>query len=605
MLRRNKGLGKKLALILTLIMTLSISIPITAWATDGMGNDAIVKVTADKKALTQELIAGENENLDNVTSDLNLTVTGAVYGSEIQWDTSQHIAIEKDGRIIPQEEDITGKIIATITYEGVSDTEEFIVKILAKDSKKTDEVKVMETIEELRRYYQQQQEFTFRNAMAYIYTSNHLEKDISILHKKFKVDENPTGASQYAGNIMGLIASRQNPRNYKGIDYVTPLVNSQNQEGKFIIGQWDDYPTTIAFSMIALDMAEESYNKEKAVEGLLAYQDSNDGGFGGVDETAMSIMALGFHRDISGVEMDIERGLQYLKINQKGSGGFESWGEENPYSISAVIQSLIALGEDPLSEDWIKDGNTMLDALLSFKVDDHFENPSEWGTEIDMATEQAFTALADLYRGKSMFHELKLQDQDPVKIEIKKPSRTKIAVEEKLSLESKIYDEKGQQLVGYDLIWISSAEDIAVVNEEGLVTAKKEGTVIITVKLKDNEEIKDSIELTIEPKVIVIEREGNEIIKNGEEARVEMKIENMGKEARKTLLIVALYDKTADKMMNYSYVNQVIKPDEVTNMGAGFVVPKEGDYIIKAFVWDNFQDRNILLPQPVEIEVKH
>ena len=60
----------------------------------------------------------------------------------------------------------------------------------------------------------------------------------------------------------------------------------------------------------------------------------------------------------------------------------------------------------------------MLDALLAYKVNDHFENKSEWGTEINMATEQAFIALADLYRGKSMYREISLNISKPYQVKI-------------------------------------------------------------------------------------------------------------------------------------------------------------------------------------------
>ena len=71
--------------------------------------------------------------------------------------------------------------------------------------------------------------------------------------------------------------------------------------------------------MLALDMAREDYDVEKAVEALLKYQD-DDGGFGGkdkdgniyssVDDTAICLMALGNHRNkgIEGLESAITKG---------------------------------------------------------------------------------------------------------------------------------------------------------------------------------------------------------------------------------------------------------------------------------------------------------
>ncbi len=97
-------------------------------------------------------------------------------------------------------------------------------------------------------------------------------------------------------------------------------------------------------------------------------------------------------------------------------------GEENPYSASAVLQGLIAVGENPQSEKWTKSGKTIVDSLMNFYKDGYFEYTSEWGgTDIDMPTEQAFIALADVYRGKSMFNEIKLNTSEIARITIDKP----------------------------------------------------------------------------------------------------------------------------------------------------------------------------------------
>lgn len=470
---------------------------------------------------------------------------------------------------------------------------------------KTNEEKIRDTIASLRNYYlNSADDFTYRVALSYNLTSDNLEHDLPIVEQRFKVNESPDSASAYVGNIMGLLAAGKDPRNYHGQDYVKTLAESQNTDGKFIIGQWDDYPTTVAFSMLALDMAKADYDVEKAVEALLSYQDGK-GSFGdSVDDTAMSIIALGNHKDIEGVEAAITKGIAYLKANQKASGGFEAWGEENPYSVSAVIQSLIALGEDPLSEEWTKNGNTMLDALLSYKVDDHFENPSQWGTETVMATEQAFCALADLYRGKSMFHEISIKVTEPHEVTIQTPSSTTIKENGKLKLTANVYNAEGEILLGHNLIWESSDENIAQVDSDGLVTAVRTGTANITVRVEGFEDISDTIELTVEPEEFKVTRIDTEEIKNGSEAKLEFQIQYTGEEAKSATLIVAIYDKNTNKMINYSFAAKEFKSGESTNLGAGFLVPDTGKYIIKCFAWDSFENQDIILANPIEIEVQ-
>ena len=469
-----------------------------------------------------------------------------------------------------------------------------------------DERTIRETVETLRNYYGEKSEYTFRVAIGYNYTSDNLERDIPIIRDRYAVSENLNGATAYAGNIIGLISAGRNPYDYNGKNYIKELADSQQDSGKFIVGTSDDYPTALAFGIIALDMAKGEYDVEKAVSALIGYQ-NNDGSFGSygmVDDAAMSIMALGSHRDLNGVNNSINRALAYLRANQKNSGGFETFGSENPYSVSAVIQGLIAVGEDPLSSEWRKNGNSMLDALISYKVGDHFESTSEWGTEIDSATEQAFIALADLYRGKSMFKEIGLEEGEPATVRILEPAKTVLKENETLNLEARTYDENNNYLPAYDLLWESSDNNVAEVDKDGTVTAKKAGKVTITVKIKGYENIADTVGLTVEPEDFQIERIGNDPIRKGTEGRVEIRIKNISSSDKSATFIVVLFNKDESKMINYSYVNEAIKAGETKEMGAGFLIPETGDYIIKAIVWDNFENQNILLGIPLRIEVE-
>ena len=87
-----------------------------------------------------------------------------------------------------------------------------------------------------------------------------------------------------------------------------------------------------------------------------------------------------------------------------------------------------------------------------YKVDDHFEHQSEWA-EVDMTTEQAFCALADLYRENPCTQELSLNINDPAQVKIKKPSSTKLIKNGKLKLCRRMHDGSGQLLTGHNLIW--------------------------------------------------------------------------------------------------------------------------------------------------------
>jgi hypothetical protein len=285
----------------------------------------------------------------------------------------------------------------------------------------TDQQKIENTIEDLRTYYGEDNEYTFREAIGYNYTSSDLESDKIIIQNKLSVVEitNDSQPTDYAKNIIGLISSGQNPFNYNDNDYVSDL--------KTLVDEFtvESSSNQIAWSILALDMAEADYNFENSVDALINTQnaDNSFGGFGGdVDTTAMVLMALANHRDLDGVEECISSSLEYIKLNQGENGGFISWGSESLYSTAAAIQGLIAVGEDPLSEEWTKEsGMTPLDFLLTFKVDNHFETSYEFEGEmiisIDSPTEQAFMALADLYKGNSMYQEIRITNQQQIENE--------------------------------------------------------------------------------------------------------------------------------------------------------------------------------------------
>lgn len=56
-------------------------------------------------------------------------------------------------------------------------------------------------------------------------------------------------------------------------------------------------------------------------------------------------------------------------------------------------------------------------------------------------------------------------------------------------------------------------------------------------------------------------------------------------------------------MVNYAYVSQTVKAGEEQELGAGFPLPESGVYPIKGFVWDNLEDMNALMEEPVIVEV--
>jgi len=57
-------------------------------------------------------------------------------------------------------------------------------------------------------------------------------------------------------------------------------------------------------------------------------------------------------------------------------------------------------------------------------------------------------------------------------------------------------------------------------------------------------------------------------------------------------------------MVNYAFVTKEFHAGETANLGAGFLVPESGNYLVRCFVWDSFENQDIILANPIEIEVK-
>lgn len=137
---------------------------------------------------------------------------------------------------------------------------------------------------------------------------------------------------------------------------------------------------------------------------------SLSGGAGEIDITAMAMQALAKYRDRPDVDKTVERGLAFLSNQQSNNGGFSNQGEETCESIAQVIVALAELGISVEDPRFVKDGNTLVDALMQFRTEEGgFSHLM--GTETDLlATEQAFYALVALNRmeqGKTSLYRMK------------------------------------------------------------------------------------------------------------------------------------------------------------------------------------------------------
>lgn len=154
------------------------------------------------------------------------------------------------------------------------------------------------------------------------------------------------------------------------------------------------------YTLIAYNQG--NYNSEAGEEALvdeILKAQNSDGSWEEwgttVDTTANAIAALAFYDDRQDVQDAIDKGIEYLSTQQKDSGAFDGGYGVNSNSTAMVIIGLAAAGIDPATDArFIKNGNSVLDGLLEYKMADN----SGFGftdnkTFSGLATEQSFRAL--------------------------------------------------------------------------------------------------------------------------------------------------------------------------------------------------------------------
>ena len=143
------------------------------------------------------------------------------------------------------------------------------------------------------------------------------------------------------------------------------------------------YTDGLSYALLALDALRfDAPEARGAIVDALCKAQRADGGFnyvlhvnaddpystdGSVDTTGPVLAALAPYQAEEKVSAVIDRALAFLKASQNAeTAGFGFMGSDSAETISMAIIGLTALGVDPCGADFIKQGKTMLDALLTF-----------------------------------------------------------------------------------------------------------------------------------------------------------------------------------------------------------------------------------------------
>ena len=243
----------------------------------------------------------------------------------------------------------------------------------------------------------------FQNLSAYVAQQG------GILHEK--------KYTEYSRVILAVTAIGKDATDVGGFNLLEPLADFEQTVFQGINGP--------IFALLALDSGDYDI-PECQTDGTQATRDlyvdyivnaqlpeggwSLTGGEAEADLTAMALQALAGYQERQDVAAAIEKGLTVLSQSQNEQGGFTAFQAESSESIAQTMVALTKLGislEDPR---FVKNGNTLLDALLQFRqADGGFSHVMEENSDL-LATEQAFYALvaADRQaRGESSLYKMK------------------------------------------------------------------------------------------------------------------------------------------------------------------------------------------------------
>ncbi len=164
-------------------------------------------------------------------------------------------------------------------------------------------------------------------------------------------------------------------------------------------------PLVFGLHLLNNGISSASVTREKLVRRLLDLQ-LEDGGWAvigkvcDVDCTAMVLQALApLYNSDEDVRASVERGTAALHEMQLDNGGFTGMGMESAESCAQVLLALSCLGIDCERDEWfLRNGNSVLDALLRFRLEDGgFSHAAGKGYN-ETATVQAFYALVGYLR---------------------------------------------------------------------------------------------------------------------------------------------------------------------------------------------------------------
>ena len=254
----------------------------------------------------------------------------------------------------------------------------------------------------------------------YAAVEDYVESCKGVLHKK--------KYTEYSRVVVALTAIGADPKDVAGCDLLKPL-------GDFDKTIWQGINGPI-WALIALDSgsyempinteAKTQATRQMYIDEILSRQ-NNDGGWsltsmGGdnasdPDITGMALQALAKYQTQSAVKAATDKALTCLSKMQDADGGYASWETSNSESVVQVIVALCELGIDLNDSRFVKNGNTLLDNLLSYRnADGSFSHTANGSGNDQMSSEQGFYGIVAAMRAIEGENSLYRMSDCPIRV---------------------------------------------------------------------------------------------------------------------------------------------------------------------------------------------
>ncbi|MCL1816276.1 MAG: S-layer homology domain-containing protein [Clostridiales bacterium] len=208
--------------------------------------------------------------------------------------------------------------------------------------------------------------------------------------------------TEYSRVVLGLTAAGYDPRDVAGYDLTAPLQDFDKTVWQGINGP--------IFALLALDSMDYSNaRRDDYIMEILQQQlkegswslagNASDNQTGDPDITGMAVQALAKYQHKPEIKAATDKALQYLSKTQDAMGGYASWGSDNNESAAQVVVALCELGIPIDDIRFVKNGNTLIDYIMSFQnTDGSFNHMREKSDSSQMSSEQALYALVAAQR---------------------------------------------------------------------------------------------------------------------------------------------------------------------------------------------------------------